>query len=315
VSAAPPLRLGLATACAQGFADLDDLLDWAVVRGLESIELNVADRAGDPARGFRLAVDALEIQAPVIRTGLAARALTMACLAPMGNPLVASTPQAAASRRLIERCIDLAPALGTRVVKTFAGSSAGQLVYGLPGMPNGDPRTPLPVELAAFAEVFGALAERAAPLGVRIALETAPRGGGEDKLAHAPWLWAELFQRVPSAALGLAFDPSRLVWETGDDPTAAAVAAAARIVMLNASVAPVLRDGRARAGISGDNGWRTRMPGAGSIDWAALLRALCDAGFRGDLVIGMEDDRTAANAGIEAAALHLLQVRRAIGLD
>ena len=47
---------------------------------------------------------------------------------------------------------------------------------------------------------------------MRIAFETAARGGGEGNLAHNPELWDLLFDAVPSPALGLSFDPSHLVW-------------------------------------------------------------------------------------------------------
>ena len=307
---APTLRIGVASGHVDGFAEFEDLLDWATLHGIESIELSVTDAPVELPRSFTLPIDTIDTQVPLLLEQLSSRGLALCSLAPMRNPLAADEVRANSARRLIERCIDVAPALNAPIVKTFAGSGAGLLVYGLPGVPDGHPDSPLAGLLDRFEGVFGALATRAQALGVRLALETAPRGGGEGNLAHAPRLWNELFARVPSSALGLAFDPSHLDWVSGADIRAVASEAADRIHLVDAKDIRVFPEVRAHEGIYGNNWWRYRVPGEGEIDWTAFLAALLDAGYRGDLVIEMEDERYGGRQGVEIGALHLVEARR-----
>ena len=74
-----------------------------------------------------------------------------------------------------------------------------------------------------FAEVFGPIAQAAEDAGLRVAFENWPGRGGDVpwhsvNLAWSPRNWCDMFDRVPSPALGLEFDPSHLVWQRIDIP-------------------------------------------------------------------------------------------------
>jgi len=279
------------------------LLERMAGYGFDSIEVSVGPGyrpiAGAPYPGH------LDLRA-IVRDGggatkeLAARhGIAISALAPMVNLLTADLNRRAERIAEFRLTLDACAALGVDTLVTFTGSAHGMHFWGLPGVGDGHPTSNVAANLAIFREVYTPLAEYAGERGVRIAFETAGRGGGEGNLAHAPELWELMFDAVPSPALGLSFDPSHLVWLHIPDVPGVIRRYAARIYHVDGKDTEILPERLARQGIFGHGWWRYRLPGCGALDWMAITSALCDIGYTGAIDIENEDP---LRPGLAAAA-------------
>ena len=174
-----------------------------------------------------------------------------------------------------------------------------------PAQPPDHPSNLVAENIRQFREVFTPLAAYAEERGVRIAFETAARGGGEGNLAHNPDLWDRLFDAVPSPALGLSFDPSHLVWLHIPNIPDVVRAYGSRIYHFDGKDTEILPAVLARQGILGSGWWRYRLPGLGALDWRAILSALKDTGYDGVVSIENEDPLFLGLDGVAWSANYL----------
>ena len=286
-----------------------ELLHRAGALGLDAVEVNVGPafrRIGDASYPGHLDLDAIVREGPgAVQEALSAHRMRIAALAPMLNLLTADPDLRAARISSFRQVIDVCAVMGVGTVVTYGGSPYGMYFWGLPGVRDGHPSNRLGDSIEAFREVFGPLASHAEDRGVRIALETAPRGGGEGNVAHAPELWDRLFDAVPSPALGLSLDPSHLVWLQIPDVPGVIRRYAGRIYHLDAKDTEILPWRLARQGVLGNAWWRYRLPGLGALDWGAIIPALREAGYDDVLTIENEDPEYPGLDGVGRAARFL----------
>lgn len=141
--------------------------------------------------------------------------------------------------------------------------------------------------LDAVVRTFEPLLEQAEKKNVRLCLENCPLMGN---IAISPVLWQQLFERLDSDHLGLAYDPSHLVWEM-IDPYAPIGRFAGRIFHFHAKDAAIDRERLAQTGILTDfSWWSYRIPGRGEIDWQKMIALLKEAGYDGTISLEHEDD-------------------------
>jgi sugar phosphate isomerase/epimerase len=148
-------------------------------------------------------------------------------------------------------------------------------------------------QVALFGKVFGEYARWAEDKGVRIGLENCPHVHTEHgiqigNIAYTPELFEEMFNAVPSLAVGLEYDPSHFYW-LGVDYVGVIHQFAERMVYAHAKDTEVLEDRLGQVGIYGNGWWRYRMPGMGEVDWEAIARALAEIGYTTGMVIEHED--------------------------
>jgi sugar phosphate isomerase/epimerase len=172
--------------------------------------------------------------------------------------------------------------------------------------------------IAQFARRVKPLAEQAEASGVRLAVENDPMCGllVEDmpgNAAFSPELWEKLFTHLRSDAVGLALDPSHLVW-LGVDPIAAATDYAEKIFHFQAKDAEVFDARRQDCSCLRPAGgwWRYRLPGLGEIDWRRMLDRLQEVGYGGAVVVEHADpvwqgSAERVKAGLVLARRHLAQ--------
>lgn len=155
--------------------------------------------------------------------------------------------------------------------------------------------------LDRVVDLFGPLVELAEKNNVRLCFENCPLMGN---IAISPVMWKKLFERLPSDHLGLAYDPSHLVWEM-IDPYTPLLEFKDKIFHVHAKDTAIDRVKLARTGILTDfSWWSYRIPGRGELDWRQLLGQLTTEGYDG--TISLEHEDAAYEGSVEAVENGLL---------
>jgi sugar phosphate isomerase/epimerase len=302
------LEIGVAT---MGLP-VGEVAEWAALHGVRWLEVMVGPvfrGDGRTQQGNPFDLEEMARDGPGrVQELLARHGVGVSALAPMLNLLdpdpAVRLERAAVLRRAIDACV----LLGVGTAVTYGGSCSGMFIYGLPAVGPGHPSNTVDANLRLFQEVMPPLAEYAESKGVRIALETAPRGGGHGNIAHCPELWDRIFDAVPSPALGLSFDPSHLVWlQIGPVPDVIR-RYGTRIYHVDGKDTEILRGNLARQGILGNDWWRYRIPGMGELHWPAIVSAMIDAGYGGCIDIENEDPVFPGLPGCELAHRYLVSL-------
>ena len=155
--------------------------------------------------------------------------------------------------------------------------------------------------LDRVVDLFGPLVELAEKNNVRLCFENCPLMGN---IAISPVMWKKIFERLPSDHLGLAYDPSHLVWEM-IDPYTPLLEFKDKIFHVHAKDTAIDRVKLARTGILTDfSWWSYRIPGRGELDWRQLLGQLIAEGYDG--TISLEHEDAAYEGSVEAVENGLL---------
>ena len=303
------MEIGFATLIGVEPMPFEELVRRASELGLTALEVNVGptfpgiDGADFPGH--------LDLEA-IVRDGpgpvgdvLGRHGVRIASLAPMLNLLTPDLALREERIAYVRLAIDACATLGVKTLVTFTGAAHGMHVWGMPGVGDGHPTNRVGDNLRVFREVYGPLAAYAEERGIRIAFETAGRGGPEGNLAHSPELWDLMFEAVPSPALGLSFDPSHLVWLQIPHPPDVVRAYGSRIYHVNGEDTEILPARLARQGILGSGWSRYRLPGLGALDWPAIFSALRDVDYNDIVAIENEDPLCPGLAGVAWAADYL----------
>jgi len=303
------MKIGFASLVGVEPMPFPDLVTWAAANHLDAIEVNVGSNyrpISGAAFSGHLDLAKIAREGPGDIPELMDRhGVEIASLAPMVNLLTADLAKREARIAEFLLAIDASVQLGVDTVVTFTGSTHGMNFYGLPGVGEGHSTNHVQDSLHVYREVYGPMADYAEQRGVRIAFETAGRGGGEGNIAHNPELWDAMFETVPSAALGLSFDPSHLVWLQIPNIPDLIREFGGRIYHFDAKDTEILPVRLSRQGILGNGWWRYRLPGLGALDWKAIFSALGDIGYDGIIAIENEDPLCPGTPGVRWAADYL----------
>jgi sugar phosphate isomerase/epimerase len=288
-----------------GAMSLDQAARWAAEHGFSALEINVGPtyRSQGP--------DIVDLE-QVVREGpgrvqetIDHHGVFLASLAPQLNLLA---PDPALRESLISYfrlVVDACAVLGVPIAKTYAGSAFGMYYLGLPSVGPTHPSNKLSENVALFQQVFTPLARYAEDKGVKIAFETAPRGGGHGNLAFSPYLWDIIFDAVPSPALGLAFDPSHLIWLFSCSPEEAVRRYGQRIHYVDGKDTLILPERLREQGVMGTSWWRYCVPGVGEVNWTRLIAALRSVGYDYVIAVENEDEVYPGLVGTEMAGRYL----------
>ncbi len=140
-----------------------------------------------------------------------------------------------------------------------------------------------------FQAIWSEHARFAEDHGIRIAFEHCPMGrfhgpfGGINCIC-TPLMWERCFEAVPSAALGLEWDPSHLVGQF-IDPIMNIRHWGQRVYHVHAKDAHVYRHVLEQYGIYHWGAIEHCFPGLGDCDWGLLIKELRRMGYHGDLNI------------------------------
>jgi sugar phosphate isomerase/epimerase len=188
-----------------------------------------------------------------------------------------------AHRRLVtdhlKKVIDAGVLLELKVVNTFIGRDHTQSM-----------EANWPLVKSVWPEIM----RHAEHSGIHVGIENCPMLFSKDEwpggknLAVSPAVWRRLFEELPSANLGLNFDPSHCVWQQ-IDYVRCIREFGKRFVHFHAKDERIDRDRLYEVG-TGGFGWHiAKLPGLGDVDWSALFAALTDVGYRGAVCIEVED--------------------------
>lgn len=272
------------------FSTLPQVADWAAAHGFTDLEC-----------GPMLPLDCAAYE-QVLGEGRIGISALIYCR----NYLSTDPEEAAQHLAALRERIAFAGALGIDKVVTSTGIDKS-VVEGLydrdPALRDrGNLIRRIPAQsLDRVVDLFGPLVELAEKNNVRLCFENCPLMGN---IAISPVMWKKIFERLPSDHLGLAYDPSHLVWEM-IDPYTPLLEFKDKIFHVHAKDTAIDRVKLARTGILTDfSWWSYRIPGRGELDWRQLLGQLIAEGYDG--TISLEHEDAAYEGSVEAVENGLL---------
>ena len=257
------------------FSTLDQVADWAADHGFTDLECGPM----------------LPLDRAAYERVLAAGRIDITALIYCRNYLSTDAEEAANHLAELKKRIEFAGALGIDKVVTSTGidKTIEEGIYDRdPNVKDrGNMIRRIPVRsLDRVVDLFGPLLELAEKNNVRLCFENCPLMGN---IAISPVMWRRIFERLDSDKLGIAYDPSHLVWEMVD-PYAPIDEFKDRIFHVHAKDAAIDREQLAQTGILTDfSWWSYRIPGRGELDWKKLLSKLKANGYTGTISLEHED--------------------------
>lgn len=266
------MQIGFLTNCLvmQGMKDFYELAAWAAENGFTDMEVGPTVPLVESLYGGILKKYPVKISS----------------LTYCRNFLSSDKEEASVHIAELEKRIRFASALGIEKIVTSTGidKTLEEGVYD-----KADAIRKIPVRsLDQFEEVFTPIVKLAEQKGVKIAFENFPLMGN---IAISPVMWRKIFARIDSPSIGLAYDPSHLVWQM-IDPYAYITEFGSRIFHVHAKDTKIDRRQLAQSGILTDFSWWSYcIPGHGELDWRRLIDELKAAGFDKTISIEHEDPR------------------------
>lgn len=171
--------------------------------------------------------------------------------------------------------------LGIGMVTTFIGRDQTKTVE---------------ANLELVKEVWPQIIELAEKENVKIGIENCPmlfdaeQWPGGQNLMTTPAIWRKVFEILPSANLGLNYDPSHFVWQM-IDYIKPIYEFKDKIFHVHYKDIKLYRDKLNDAGTMAYplEFMSPKLPGLGDIDWGKYVSALTDIGYTGNTCIEIED--------------------------
>lgn len=294
------LQLGIVSAILADHT-FEQVIDFVSEKEFKCVEIMCWPTGNADARRYagvsHINVDALnETQVTYIKKYTTDRGINISGLGYYPNPLDPNTEQATVYIDHIKKIIRGAAKLGIPVVNTFVGR---------------DPQKNVAYNLDKFKDVWTDIVKLAEQEGVKIGIENCPmfftndEWPGGKNLATTPAIWDKMFEMIPSATLGLNYDPSHLVWQMMDY-TRPIYDYPERLHHIHLKDAKVYPDKLNRVGIMANplEYHSPKLPGLGDINWHKFFAALTDVRYRGPVVIEVEDKAyEGSEADVETAIL------------
>jgi len=278
------MQLGFVSAILPDLS-LEEVASFASAEGFECVEL-MCWPVGKAERRYagvtHVDVDGFDPAAAAeVRQTMADAGVTISGLGYYPNILSPDKAEADTCRTHLKKVIAAAALLGVDVVNTFIGR---------------DWHTSVDDNWPRFEAVWPDLVRFAEDHGVRIGIENCPMLFGADEwpggknLAGTPAIWRRMFEAIPSAAFGLNYDPSHLVWQ-GIDCIAPLKAFADRLFHVHAKDVRVDRDRLNDVGVLATplEYHCPKLPGLGEVDWGRFFSVLGDVGYTGAVCVEVED--------------------------
>ena len=197
------------------------------------------------------------------------------------NALDADEDAAGVAIAHLYRLIDASALMGVNMVTTFIGKDKTKTVE---------------ENLDKFERVWTPIIAYAEKKGVRIGIENCPmlytvnEWPGGNNLASTPYIWREMFRRIPSPFFGLNYDPSH-PYLIGADYVKPLYEFKDRIFHVHFKDIQIHQDKVDEYGVfSYPALWHSpKLPGLGGVDFGAFVSALNNIRYGGYACIEVED--------------------------
>ena len=205
----------------------------------------------------------------------------ISALAYYPNTMDSNLSKRAAAAEHLKNLIKASKKLGIGMVTTFIGRDQAKTVE---------------ENLKLVKEIWPSILHLAEEENVKIAIENCPMLFGPDQwpggqnLMTTPDIWERVFEILPSANLGINYDPSHFVWQMIDyiQPI---YQFKDKIFHVHYKDIKVYRDKLNQCGIMAYplSFMSPKLPGLGDVDWSRYVSALTDIGYDGCTCIEIED--------------------------
>ena len=265
-----------------GMDTLEEIGSWALSHGFTDLEV-----------GPTIPLDR-EMYEKVLSTGISITSLTYC-----RNYLSSDEEEAKHHLEELKKRIRFAAELGIEKIVTSTGidRTIEEGVYD-----RADSIRKIPIRsLDRFLKVFDPVVELAEEKGVCLAFENCPLMGN---IAISPVMWREMFKRLDSSRVGLAYDPSHLVWQF-INPYDPIIEFAPKIFHFHAKDTTINRSKLEERGFLTDfDWWSYRISGQGELDWKRLFKLLNEIGY--DRTVSLEHEDKVYSGSLEAVQQGML---------
>ncbi len=278
------MKLGFVSAILDGWT-FEEMIDTAAEMGYTCVEAACWPQ-GKAERRYagvsHIDVDELDDgKAAYILDYCAKKNVQISSLAFYPNTMDGDPEKRAAAVEHLKKVICASAKLGVNMVTTFIGRDQTKTVE---------------ENLELVREVWPPIIALAEEKGVKIAIENCPMLFGPDQwpggqnLMTTPDIWRKVFAILPSANLGINYDPSHFVWQFIDyiHPI---YEFRDKIFHVHYKDIKVYPDKLREVGIMAYplSFMSPKLPGLGDVDWGRYVSALTDIGYDGCTCVEVED--------------------------
>ena len=278
------MKLGFVSAILDGWT-FEEMIDTASDMGFQCVEVACWPQ-GKAERRYagvsHIDVDNLtDEKVKYIKDYCAKRNVEISSLAFYPNTMDADLEKRAANVEHLKKVIRASHKLGVNMVTTFIGRDQTKTVE---------------ENLELVKEVWPPIIKLAEEKGVKIAIENCPMLFGPDQwpggqnLMTTPANWKKVFEILPSANLGINYDPSHFVWQM-IDYIKPLYDFKDKIFHVHYKDIKLYPDKLREVGIMAYplDFMSPKLPGLGDVDWGKYVSALTDIGYEGYTCIEVED--------------------------
>lgn len=278
------MKLGFVSAILDGYT-FEQMIDVACELGFDCAEVACwpPEKAERRYAGVsHLDIDGLSDEVVAsIQDNCARKGVEISSLAYYPNTMDADPVKRAAAVRHLKKLIVASKRLGVNMVTTFIGR---------------DQRKTVEENLELVKEIWPPIIKLAEEHGVKIAIENCPMLFGPDQwpggqnLMTTPKIWKQVFELLPSAYLGINYDPSHFVWQM-IDYIKPIYEFRNKIFHVHCKDIKLYPDKLDQVGVMAYplEFMSPKLPGLGDVDWGRYLSALTDIGYDGYVCIEVED--------------------------
>ena len=277
-------KLGFLSAILPGYS-YEQIIDFASDNKFECVEMCCWPK-GKAARRYagvtHIDLDDLdEAKMEHYLDYAAKKGVVISSLAYYPNALSANKEEADTAVEHIKKLIVASGEMGVGMITTFIGRDKNKTVE---------------ENLDLFEKVWSPIVQMADDHHVKIGIENCPMSftvdewPGGNNLAYAPYIWREMFKRIPSNNLGFNYDPSH-PYLIGMDYIKPIYEFSEKMFHFHFKDLTILQDKvNEYSRIAYPNLWHApKLPGLGDINFPKLCAALYDIKFEGCACIEVED--------------------------
>ena len=278
------MKLGFVSAILDGWT-FEEMIDTASEMGYTCVEV-ACWPVGKAERRYagvsHINVDELtDEKVAYIKDYCARKNVEISSLAFYPNTMDGDLEKRAAAVEHLKKVICASAKLGVNMVTTFIGRDQTKSVE---------------ENLEILKEVWPPIIALAEEKGVKIGIENCPMLFGRDQwpggqnLMTTPAIWRKVFEILPSANLGINYDPSHFVWQM-IDYIKPLYEFKDKIFHVHYKDIKLYPDKLRECGVMAYplDYMSPKLPGLGDVDWGKYVSALTDIGYDGCTCIEVED--------------------------